>query len=105
MFAGHEIVEIGPDVLRHGKQVLLLHWTDNYLIDGVEGLHWVPKENHSRSGILFEYQGRPARVADDLTHDEFEQIMAEISARYPDLAKRWQQSWPSDPAFTWLKLS
>ena len=109
LFAGQEIIEIGSDVLRHRKQVLLLHWTDNYPIDGVEGLHWVPGEkrgqSHSRSGILFEYRGRPTRVADGLTQGEFEQVMAEISARYPDLAKRWRQSWPSDPAFTWLKLS
>ena len=74
LFAGQEVVEIGPDVLRHRKQVLLLHWTDNYPIDGVVGLHWVPGEKrskaHSRSGILFEYRGRPARVADGLTQDD-----------------------------------
>jgi hypothetical protein len=109
LFAGEEIVEFGLDALRHRKQVLLLHWTDNYPMDGVEGLHWVPAEKrgqvHSRSGILFEYRSRLTRVADGITQDEFGQIMAEISARYPDLAKRWRQSWPSDPAFTWLKLS
>lgn len=109
LFAGEEIVEIGADVLRHRKQLLLLHWTDNYPIDGVENLHWVPAEKrgqgHSRSAILFEYRGRPARIADGITQREFEQIMVEVSARYPDLAKRWRQSWSSDPAFTWLKLS
>jgi len=115
LLTGQEIIEVGPDVLRHRKQVLLLHWTDNYPADKVVGLHWVPAEQPSfhighgskarRSGIVFECEGRPATIADGLTEDEFKQVMTEISARYPYLAERWQQSHPSDPAFTWLRLS